>query len=165
MQTTVTDTCVKFQQGINRLEIYAGKTVWQEDAVEVGRFVNGNHVELDQPIPCAEEQGAALKPDTCHCGAAWQPSPGCWCLTNDQVWVHLQADHIGVYGDWEGDAPLLFEMVDPSQMSAAKAKVSELLGLPAVEHLLSSEQVEARQKYFQEMRAQNCITFTLLQTL
>jgi hypothetical protein len=160
-QVTIQRDHVSFVQGRNRVEIYSDKTVWQEDAIQVGEY-NSQTEKMEfykTAIPCPEEQGPPLQLTQCRCGPFWKSVPGCWCLSNESVWLHLQADHISVYQDYEMDSPLFFEMIQPMQMAAAKDKIGKLLNLEVVQYDLSPDRLQARLQEFKEKRAQNYITF------
>jgi hypothetical protein len=160
---TIADDCVSFINGRRYLKIYADRTVWQEDLLELARY-NPETKKMEPfptPIPCPEESGGALEISQCRCGLAWQPSPVCLSLSNEQVFVHLHPDHISVYGDRMLDLPIIFDMVEPASMETARAKVAELLHLDlAPIQQLSPAQLEQRLDEFRTRRAASCISFT-----
>jgi hypothetical protein len=158
----IKDECVIFQNGINLLEIHADKTVWQEDSEVCGGYneQTGKLEFWEAPVQSPREQGDRLQPAPCHCGGVWDPTPGCCSLTNEQIFVHLQADHLAVFTDYELDYPLLFEMIDPTIMSAVRSKVGELLGIAVPLHNLSSDQLEARLAEYKQKTAAGALSFS-----
>lgn len=159
----VTDDCVSFVCGRSHLKIYADRTLWQEDALEVGCYDpdTGKMEPLATPIPCPEEDGAALEISQCRCGPGWQSSPCCLSLSNEQIYAHLHPDHLAVYDDWMLDLPILFDMIEPTLMEAARLKIAELLHLDLTTiRQLSPAELKQRLEEFRAKRAVGYISFS-----
>lgn len=158
----IADDCVSFVCGRSHLKIYADRTLWQDDALELARYnpETEKMEALPTAIPCPEESGTALEISQCRCGLAWQPSPVCLSLSNEQVFAHLHPDHLAVYEDWMLDLPILFDMIEPALMEAARLKIAELLHLDLTPiQQLSPAQLEQRLEEFNAKRAANYISF------
>jgi hypothetical protein len=164
LQITHGPDYVRFQSDGAWIEVYADKTVFQEDTLEIGSWDDalGSMQNYEQPVPSQAETISPLAP--CTCREAIKPSPDCWALSNDNNWLqlHLGWDLVTAFNDDSLDLPFIFELVDPGELAVARARVGALLGLAAPEIALPAiSRMRRRVAEMQDKRAQCFIYFPL----
>jgi len=165
------DDHVRFQQGGAWLEVYADKTLLQEDAVELGAWdaETGELQHFEQPRPVPLETYDPLRPAT-KCRCRTQPAGECWALAvAEHEWLpelHLGWDFVGIYNDDHLDVTLIYELVEPRALARCKRRVAQLLGAecPTQElwRSMPISRMRRRVREFAARRAGNGICFPML---
>jgi hypothetical protein len=156
---------VRFQSDGAWIEIYADKTVFQEDTLEIGSWDDalGSMQNYEQPVP---SQAKTIDPlALCTCREAVKPPPDCWALScDDDYWLelHLGWDLVTAFNDDTLDLPFIFELVDPGELAVARARIAALLGLAAPEVALPAiSRMRRRVAEMHDKKAQRYIYFPI----